>query len=71
MLNKKTPDFSKALQIANESGRAMIIEDDKPKYILINLEKESLYELTDDEKFEVSAKRILNKYRDAFEELAK
>ena len=36
-----------------------------------SLEQEKLQELTDDEKIDFFAKKILSKYRRAFEELAK
>lgn len=38
---------------------------------LADLSKEALFELTDDEKIDVVARRILEKHRKAFEELAK
>ncbi len=36
-----------------------------------DLSKEALFELTDDEKIDIVARRILEKHRKAFEELAK
>ena len=45
---------------------------DSPKYLMIDLEQESLiYDLTDDEKLEIASKRIMKQYKPAFEELAK
>ena len=65
-------DFSRATDIADKYGRAVIIHDNKPKYLLIDLEQESLiYDLTDEEKLEIASKRIMKQYRPAFEELAK
>ena len=65
-------DFPGLLRIADCYGRVVILKDQKPKYLLIDLEQEPLlYDLTDEEKLEIAAKRILQKYRPAFEELAK
>ena len=45
---------------------------DSPKYLMIDLEQESLiYDLTDEEKLEIASKRIMKQYKPAFEELAK
>lgn len=63
--------FSKVAKIADEYGRAVIFENEKPKYVIVNIEKSPIFELSDDEKIDVSAKRILIKYFDAFKELAK
>lgn len=43
----------------------------EPKHKLTDLEKEPEIEMTDDEKIDFVAARILKKYRKAFEELAK
>ena len=50
----------------------MIFKNNKPKYLLIDLEQESLlYDLTDDEKVEIASRRIMKEFKPAFEELAK
>lgn len=64
-------NFSKVAKIADEYGRAVIFENEKPKYVIVNIEKSPIFELSDDEKIDVSAKRVLIKYFDAFKELAK
>ena len=65
-------NFSHVSCIADSYGRAVILKDNKLKYLLIDLEQESLmYDLTDEEKLEIASKRILNQYKPAFEELAK
>lgn len=44
-------NFSHATRIADSYGRAVILKNNKPKYLLIDLEQESLlYDLTDEEK---------------------
>ena len=71
-LSQAKKKFSHATRIADSYGRAVILKDNKPKYLLIDLEQESLiYDLTDEEKLEIASKRILKQYKPAFEELAK
>ena len=64
-------NFSKAARIADKQGSVVVFKNNKPKYMLINLENNPLIDLTDDEKIDVVAKRVLEKHRKAFEELAK
>lgn len=65
-------DFSRVIHLAESYGHVVILENNNPKYLLIDLEQESLiYDLTDEEKLEIASKRILRQYGPAFEELAK
>lgn len=41
------------------------------KYLIIDLKNENYIQLTEDDKIEVVAKRVLVKYLEAFKELAK
>lgn len=65
-MSEANHNFSKVAKIADEYGRAVIFENEKPKYVIVNIEKSPIFELSDDEKIDVSAKRILIKYFDAF-----
>lgn len=64
-------NFSKATKLVERTGSVVIFKNNKPRYMLVDIENNPVLELTDDEKIDVVAKRILNKYRYAFEELAK
>lgn len=64
-------NFSKATRIADERGSAIVFKNNKPKYKLVNLEVEPDLELTDDEKIDIVAHRIMQRYKPAFLELAK
>ena len=64
-------NFSRVTRIADANGQAVIFKNNKPKYLLIDMESTPYFDMTDDEKIDVIAKRVLNKYRPAFEELAK
>lgn len=64
-------NFSKATRIADNFGTAVILKGNKPKYMLIDIEQNPQIEMNDNEKIEYLGKIILNKYIDAFKELAK
>lgn len=64
-------NFSKVTRIADSQGQAVIFKNNKPKYLLLDLETNPYLDMTDDEKIDVVAARVLKRYRHAFEELAK
>ena len=70
-MTEANQNFSKASKTADLFGKAVIVKNNKPKYLLIDVNGGSYIELTDDEKIEILAKRILNKHILAFKELAK
>ena len=71
-ISEANKDFPHVARITDSYGRVVLFKDNKPKYLLIDLEQESLiYDLTDEEKLEIASKRILRQYKPAFEELAK
>ena len=70
-ITETNQNFSKAARIADRQGSVGVFKNNKPKYMLINLENNPLIDLTDEEKIDVVAKRVLEKHRKAFEELAK
>ncbi len=63
--------FFRAAQIADQHGEAVLVQDNRPKYKLVNLELEPDLELTDDEKIEIVAARVMKRFKPAFMELAK
>lgn len=64
-------NFSRVTRIAEKNGQAVIFKNNRPKYMLIDIENSPLVEMTDDEKIDFVAARILKKYKPAFLELAK
>lgn len=64
-------NFSRVTRIAEKNGQAVIFKNNRPKFLLIDMEHSAVLELTDDEKIDIVAARILNKFHPAFEELAK
>lgn len=64
-------NFSRVTRIAENIGQAVIFKNNRPKYIVIDIENSPVLELTDDEKIDIVAARILKRFKPAFEELAK
>ena len=64
-------NFSRVTRIAERNGQAVIFKNNRPKYMLIDLDKSPILELTDDEKIDIVAARVLKRFKPAFEELAK
>ena len=70
-ISEANQNFSKAARLAERTGRAIIFKNNRPKYILIDIDQNPPIEMTDDEKIDFVAARILKKYKPAFLELAK
>lgn len=64
-------NFSRVTRIADAQGQAVIFKNNKPKYLLVDIESTPYFDMTEDEKIDVIAARILKKFKPAFEELAK
>ena len=70
-INDAIQNFSEVIKIADERGKVVIFKDNKPRYILMNIDESPIIEMTDDEKINFVAERILREHKAAFLELAK
>ena len=70
-ISEANRNFSRVSRLAEKTGEVYIFKNNKPKYKLVDLESDTTVEMTEDEKIDFIAARILKKYRRAFEELAK
>lgn len=70
-ISEANQNFSKATRLADQHGSVVMLKNNKPSYMLISLRDNAELELTDDEKIDIVARRILERHRKAFEELAK
>lgn len=71
-ISEANKGFSRVMHMADIHGRVVILKDNKPKYLLVDLEQESLiYDLTEEEKLEIASKRIMRQHKPTFEKLAK
>ena len=64
-------NFSRVARLVDKTGEVIIFKNNKPKYRLVNVDSDAGFELTDDEKIDIVAARILKRYKQAFMELAK
>ena len=70
-MTEANQNFSKVSRVAEAKGQAVIFKNNRPKFLLIDLDNSTVIDMTDDEKIDFVAARILRKYLPAFEELAK
>ena len=70
-VSEANQNFSRVTRIADKHGQAVLFQNNKPKYLLVDIERNPVLDLTDDEKIDVVAARIMERYRPAFLELAK
>ena len=70
-ISEANQNFSRVAKMTEKQGELYIFKNNKPKYKLVDLEQDTTIEMTDDEKIDFVAARILKLYRPACEELAK
>ena len=64
-------NFSKVAKLAEKKGRVVVFKNNRPKLLVIDLDTEPQIEMSEDEKLDFVAQRILREHKAAFEELAK
>lgn len=70
-ISEANQNFSRVARMADKHGTLYIFKNNKPKYKLVEIESDISIEMSDDEKIDFVAARILRLYHPAFEELAK
>ena len=70
-ISEANQNFSRVCRTADKTGEVYIFKNNKPRYKLVDLEQSTEIEMTDSEKIDFVAERILRTYREAFLELAK
>lgn len=70
-ISEANQNFSKVARLVDTAGEVYIFKNNRPKYKLVNIENDNTIEMSDSEKIDFVAARILKKYHRAFEELAK
>ena len=64
-------DFSRVARMAEAQGHVVVYKNNRPKFLVIDLDSEPQIDMTENEKLDFVAARILREHRAAFEELAK
>ena len=70
-MTETNQNFSKVSRVAEANGQAVIFKNNRPKFLLIDLDSSPVIDMTDDEKIDFVAARILRMHKSAFEALAK
>lgn len=70
-MTETNQNFSKVSRVAEANGQAVIFKNNRPKFLLMDLDSSPVIDMTDDEKIDFVAARILRIYKSAFEALAK
>ena len=69
-ITEANQNFSAVARKVVERKKVVVFKNNQPKYVVYSIEAAPM-ELTDDEKIDIAAKRVLVRYHKAFEELAK
>lgn len=64
-------NFSRVAKLAEKRGRVYVFKNNRPKLLVIDLDTEPQVEISEEEKFQLVAQRILKEHKAAFEALAK
>ena len=64
-------NFSRVAKLAENKGHVVVFKNNRPKLLVIDLDTEPQIEMSEDEKIDFVAARILREHKAAFEELAK
>lgn len=70
-ISEANQNFSKVARLVDENGAAIILKNNVPRYVLIDISQLEKEETIEDEEVNIIAKRLLTKHKEAFEELAK
>jgi antitoxin Phd len=70
-ISRASRNFSEVAHLAEKTGEVFLFKNNRPKFRLVDVEAHPEIEMTDAEKIEFVARRILRRYRSDFDELAK
>ncbi|KKI51909.1 type II toxin-antitoxin system Phd/YefM family antitoxin [Christensenella hongkongensis] len=70
-ISEANQNFSRVARMVDENGAAVILKNNAPKYVLMEISQFQKEETASTEDVEKIGRRILEKNRHAFEELAK
>ncbi len=71
-MTQANQNFSLVARSVDKNGEAIVLKNNKPKYLVVDIDSDDyILDLTDDEKIDIVAKRVLERYLPAFKELAK
>ena len=70
-ITEANQNFSKVARLVDESGAAVILKNNVPRYLIVDFGQAEQEQLASDEDVLSISKRLIAKNRQAYEELAK
>ena len=71
-MTQANQNFSSVARSVDRNGKAVVFKKNRPKYLVIDVDSSDyILDLSDDEKIDIVAKRVLRRYLRAFKALAK
>ena len=70
-ISEANQNFSKVARLVDQTGQAVILKNNVPRYLVIEFSQAETERLADDEDVRSISKRLIEKNRKAYEELAK
>ena len=70
-ISEANQNFSKVTRLVDQTGQAVILKNNVPRYLVIEFSQAEAEQLADDEDVRSISKRLIEKNRKAYEELAK
>jgi antitoxin Phd len=70
-LSEANRNFSAVARQTDRDGRTVIFKRNRPKYLVVDLDGGDYLDLSEDERIEVVARRVMKRHKGAFLELAK
>ncbi len=70
-ITEATQNFSRVAGMVDENGSVVILKNNAPRYLLVGFEQAEAEQLADNEDMLEISKRLIEKNKAAYEELAK
>ena len=70
-ISEANQNFSKVARLVDQTGQAIILKNNVPRYLVIEFSQAEAEQLAEDEDVRDLSKRLIEKNRKAYEELAK
>ena len=64
-------NFSKVARLVDQNGSAVIMKNNRPRYLIVNFEETDSIQMASDTDVSVVSKRLIKQNRKAYEVLAK
>ena len=70
-MTEANQNFSKVARLVDETGAALILKNNKPRYLIVEYNEVDDLSLVEDEELELVSKALIDKNKKAYRELAK